>query len=418
MFPGAVPAVEDLLFGFQAAMEAIGYAFETVLGYGPAIYGCACQPTSPASMQVQIGRGVVTALLEVDAAGYGVLPPNTDAILKAAFNPGPLNIPGGSAFAAPGGAGTSVAYLIQAGVSETDGTPLVLSYYNANNPTQAYSGPNNSGAAQNTRRIQTVNFQVKAGAPATSGSQTAPAPDAGFSPLYIVTIPNGTTAIIPAMISVHPQAPIIPFQLPQLTPGFSRRVQFFSSTNWTVPPFVRQVYVRISGSGGGGGGCSSATGCGAGGGGGGFVDDIFTVTPEQVIPITVAQGGPGGTAAPQNGFPGGTSSFGAFASAYGGNGGIASAGGVTTGAAQGGGGVTTGSGRVYQGQNGSPGLATGNSGFVGGVGGGSPHGGGIGRPSNVGTQSDYGQFPGGGGNGAGEVALGGNGAGGLVEIWF
>ena len=76
-----------------------------------------------------------------------------------------------------------------------DTDSVTLPYYNASNPTQAYSGPNNSGVAQYTTRKGVCLLQVKTGTAATTGTQTTPAPDAGFTGLYAVTVANGQTTI-------------------------------------------------------------------------------------------------------------------------------------------------------------------------------------------------------------------------------
>ncbi|MET3485353.1 hypothetical protein [Methylobacterium sp. 1973] len=93
---------------------------------------------------------------------------------------------------------------------------------------------------------------------------------------------------------------------------------------WTVPDGITQVDVEgCWGPGGGGAGGSMAAGAG-----GGFAAGTYTVTPGQVIPVTI--GAPGvGTAGSFNstnpGGNGGTTSFGSFCSATGGQGGGAGA---------------------------------------------------------------------------------------------
>jgi hypothetical protein len=95
------------------------------------------------------------------------------------------------ALTAPATSGQSINYLIQAALLESDTNPVVLPYYNAANPAQQYSGPNNSGVAQNTCRVQRVQLQLKAGAPANAGAQTTPPIDSGWVGLYVVTARTG-----------------------------------------------------------------------------------------------------------------------------------------------------------------------------------------------------------------------------------
>ena len=89
----------------------------------------------------------------------------------------------------------------------------------------------------------------------------------------------------------------------------------------TVPAGKYWARVELVGGGGGGGGSSSSTSGGGGGGSGGYARRIFAVTPGQVIPYVVGQGGtPGvGGGSPVPG-AGGTTSFNAMISATGGAG--------------------------------------------------------------------------------------------------
>ena len=93
----------------------------------------------------------------------------------------------------------------------------------------------------------------------------------------------------------------------QLIRGFQA---FVVNGNFIVPAGIIRVTSLVWGGGGAGGGTSS----GGGAGGGGFALKRCTVTPGQTIAVTVSpQASPG---PPAN--PGGTSSFGAFCSATGG----------------------------------------------------------------------------------------------------
>ncbi|MBU9564156.1 hypothetical protein KTE54_26080 [Burkholderia multivorans] len=184
--------------------------------------------------------------------------------------------------------------------------------------------------------------------------------------------------------------------------------------NFTVPANVTKIKYRCWAAGGGGGGSTTNTGCGAGGGGGAYAEGIATVTPGQVIAITVGAGGSGGTNAPTNGGNGGSSSVGSLATCTGGTGGGYSTGGVSNNFGTGGG--VTGGAPAFAvgGRNGGVGFSLGASGYVSGAGGGA-----YGIADTAIVVSGAG-LPGygiaGGGGGASSNAAGGAGAPGRVVI--
>ncbi|MGE0768958.1 MAG: glycine-rich domain-containing protein [Hyphomicrobiaceae bacterium] len=101
---------------------------------------------------------------------------------------------------------------------------------------------------------------------------------------------------------------------------------FTASGTFTVPDGITQVAVDVWGAGGAGGASSDGTGlaagsAGAGGGAGGYARKLVTVTPGDVIAVTVGAGGAGVSNAAVTGGAGGTSSFGAHVSCTGGAGG-------------------------------------------------------------------------------------------------
>lgn len=89
---------------------------------------------------------------------------------------------------------------------------------------------------------------------------------------------------------------------------------------WQVPANVTRVLVDIRGGGGSGAFGPPETGAG-GGGGGGICSRICLVTPGASITVTVAAGGKAVNVVNTAGSSGGTSSFGSFCSATGGEGG-------------------------------------------------------------------------------------------------
>jgi hypothetical protein len=407
VYPGSIPLDTDLLSVQRNVMVAMGYLAQATLGGSTIADGLACTPTSPASLSVMIGPGSITQFGVVDAEAFGSLPSLSDPLVRLGVNLNPTTF----TLTPPAVAGQSINYLVEASLLEVDATPVVLPYYNAANPSQPYSGPNNTGVAQATQRLQTVQLQIKAGAPATTGLQGTPSVDAGWVALYVVSVPAGAAAITQQNILVFDLAPFIFWKLPQLTPGTHNLAVFQPTTQggWQVPVGVSGVKLRVWGGGGAGG--SGFAAAGGGGAAGGYSEGFYSVSPGEVFAVAVGNGGAGA------GSSGGNSSFGSLASATGGqagaNGGSDGAG---LGAANGG--VGSGSGfAVSGGLGGSAFGASGN--WLSGAGGGAF--GGAGAQSVSGTQTASiaglaGTAPGAGGSGAVGSGLGGNGGPGLVLV--
>jgi hypothetical protein len=205
---------------------------------------------------------------------------------------------------------------------------------------------------------------------------------------------------------------------------------------FTVPAGVSAILVEAWGGGGGGGGASfgaSDAGGGGGGGGGGYGKSIISVTPGQVFPLVVGNGGARGIGSGTvccvnggNGGDGGASTFGVgpLLRATGGLGGkgpifitfnIAGQGGA--------GGSANGIGSVFVAGGGNGGTATWtylSNRSCSGASGGSAGGGGGGG----GGQLTAGSAPGGGGGGGTkyddmtQAYSGGAGAAGQVNVWW
>jgi hypothetical protein len=410
VYPSAIPLDSDLLSINKNAMISLGFLAQAVLGTSTVVDGLACQPTTPASMNVTIGPGSITQLGAVDSLPYGSLPADTaDTLVKMGINVGSTSF----SLNAPSSVGQSINYLVEAAFLEADADPVILPYYNASNPAQSYSGPSNSGTAQNTVRTQRVQLQLKGGTPANTGSQTTPAADAGWIGLYQITVANGQTTITASNIIVLPTAPFLSWKLPSIKPGFGSGVKsFISSDTFTVPAGVTQVEVEVWGAGSGS--FASLPGLASGGGsGGGYARKLVTgLAPGQVVPVTVGAGGAAGTASGTPAGSGGTSSFGQFVSATGG-----SLNYQATTSAPGNGATPPGTGIDgdvnFSGSAGQAGILN-----QGGMGGAAPMGG----TQNSGSTGNTGTFPGGGASGAGTGATsntafnGASGAGGLVVV--
>jgi hypothetical protein len=195
----------------KGKLIALGYAMDATFGAGPVVSGLACTQTASPSLSVVVGPGSIMTKTAIDSTtAYSDLGTDTNATVKQ----GILQEPGATlTLTAPSTAGYSQVYLIQATQSDVDVTTTVP-FYNAANPAVPYNGPSNSGNATLTLRQSKCVVSLKAGAAATTGSQTAPSPDAGNVGLYTITLVNGQSTITTGQISVYPGAPFVPDTLP------------------------------------------------------------------------------------------------------------------------------------------------------------------------------------------------------------
>ena len=108
------------------------------------------------------------------------------------------------------------------------------------------------------------------------------------------------------------------------TGGFTSHQVFTTvgTATWTKPSGIQKVIVTVTGGGGGGGGGRATFNQGGGGGGGATAIEVIDVTSVSTVSVTVGDQGSGGTEN-NNGYDGGTSSFGSYCSATGGMGGRA-----------------------------------------------------------------------------------------------
>lgn len=194
----------DFLFGMRAAMVGLSKLSEAMLGTGTLVVGLGVTPTGPASLTVNVAPGQIYSLQSVDATAYGALAADTtDQVVKQGLLMATQNL----SCPAPGTAGFSINYLIQATYQDQDLNNVVLPYFNSANPSQPLNGQNNTGAAQPTERHGVCVVAVKAGAAATTGTQTTPAPDAGYVGLAVVTVANGQATITAPNIAVYSAVP-------------------------------------------------------------------------------------------------------------------------------------------------------------------------------------------------------------------
>jgi len=206
VYPGAIPLETDLLNTNKYAMIGLAKLASALLGSNTYVHGLSCTASSPASMVINVAAGQIYSLQNIDGTAYSSLAADTThTILKQGLILDATQF----TLTAPGTSGYSINYLIQVTYTDTDSGATVLPYYNASNPSVAWSGPNNSGTAQNTVRSGVCTVALKAGVAATTGTQTTPSPDSGYTGLYVITVAQGATTVTAANISVYPNAPIL-----------------------------------------------------------------------------------------------------------------------------------------------------------------------------------------------------------------
>lgn len=233
VYPGANPLDLDILSPQQNAMVGLAKLTEAVFGADTVVAGLACTPTAPASMQVNVGSGMIYQSAPLEATPFGAIATDTthniqkqglllDGVVISC--PAPLTV------------GYSINYLIQAAYQDVDGDPTVLSYYNSSNPQQSYSGPNNDGTAQNVTRDGKCVVSVKAGVGAATGTQQTPAADAGYVGLWVVTVAYGQTTIVAGNVAQVTNAPFI-----------GNLAQFDDSNKWATTSFVQRTIGNVCG---------------------------------------------------------------------------------------------------------------------------------------------------------------------------
>jgi hypothetical protein len=201
------PRALDFLTSERATMINFGHLARMVLGTGTLVDGLACTQTTVPSMQVQVGPGCITFLTVVDGSAYGSMASDSNALVKVGINEGTTSF----TLTAPGTAGQSINYLIEAQFSESDTNSTTLTFLNTGTGLP-YT------ASANTTRQQIVSLQVKNGTAATTGTQTTPSVDSGWTGLYVVTVAYGATSVINANISTYAGAPFLAAKLPALLP--------------------------------------------------------------------------------------------------------------------------------------------------------------------------------------------------------
>lgn len=172
-------------------LVGLGYIAQDVLSQLPTavVAGFAATQTSPASLSINIGAGRIYVQAQADATAVGSIAQDTSTVVQQGLNAGQT-----LTLVAPS-AGQSQWNLVQVQFAQSDavraGDPNggVVPFYNASNP----AVPNNTSI--NTVRKGTAVIQVVQGVAATTGSEIPPQPTGGWTPLYLIDLAGGQTAI-------------------------------------------------------------------------------------------------------------------------------------------------------------------------------------------------------------------------------
>lgn len=243
----------DLSWMWKDALTALGWLQQDVAGnVTTVVAGLVAAPTAPASLTLNLSAGRIYQQSPIDPAPYGVLPADTTVVQQQGVAPAQsiaLSTAGLSA-------GQSMWALVQAQFSQqdivrpTDPTGGVESFFNTNNPTQPFQGPNNNGASQPTVREGLVSIAVIFGTPATTGSEAPPAPTGGWVPLYLIDLTFAQSTIVSGQILIagpsvganvpsnYPGAPFLAGMLNQHhrgTPGQAPQIDLTDEVKNTLP---------------------------------------------------------------------------------------------------------------------------------------------------------------------------------------
>lgn len=247
VYPGQILPETTLLQMTKDTMIGVAKLASATLGTNSVASGFAVTPTGPASLQVLCAPGEIYSMATIDALAFSTLPADTThSILKQGIMLDGVTL----SCPAPGTTGQSINYLVQVTYQDSDATPVLLPYYNSANPSVPYSGMGNNGLTQNTVRKGIAVVSVKAGASATTGSQTTPSPDPGYIGLYVVTVAFGQTTITSSNISQLSGALLLTGGLLQLiqngAPSYA--VDFGTTNNLaaTLSPYLTSLTDGLS----------------------------------------------------------------------------------------------------------------------------------------------------------------------------
>lgn len=203
-----IPFETDFLWAQLNPYRAIGLLVRGLIGTDTQIAGLPCSPTTPASLSVVVGPGEIYKFEPFLSDDIGRLL-GTGGI-EADTNPDHFIMKQGLlldsqtfAITPPATSGHSQKFLIQATFQEVDDPPEPTQFYN----TQSPSAPITQDLSR-ARRDKCV-LGLKAGTSAPTGSETAPAADAGYVPVWVITVASNASSITAPNIAQAAGAPLI-----------------------------------------------------------------------------------------------------------------------------------------------------------------------------------------------------------------
>jgi hypothetical protein len=247
VYDAQMPQAPDVLNTNKFRMQDFAYAMWAILGGNTVVHGLACTATIPtATMNVNVGVGSIYAMDAMDATAYSDLGTDSTIVCKQ----GILNAPLTLTVTPTSTSGQSQVFLVEATLTDVDARSTVVEYYNPANFNQPLWGSNLSvtqagGTPQVTTRTVACTVQLKAGTPATTGSEVAPAPDSGYVGLFTIDVPFGAAAVTSAMIATLATAPFFP-NLPAIPPGVQTSAWTYCIDTGAVNAMVGVVWPPVT----------------------------------------------------------------------------------------------------------------------------------------------------------------------------
>lgn len=196
----------DVLNGWREGLYGLGQATLNLLGSASTVIGgFAATPTGPTSLTINVAAGEIFETTSVDATAYGSLAPDASQTMQIGHADAQALVLTTAGLSS----GQSRWALVQATFTQVDDIPAddpnggLLAYLDATNPAgPPWSGPDNTGVTQPTRRKAVATVSVIYGVVAATGTEVPPNPSANNVPLYLIDLAFGQTTVSAGQILV------------------------------------------------------------------------------------------------------------------------------------------------------------------------------------------------------------------------